>query len=126
MLPQSETERLLEERLQNLGVTVERQVEAVSVEIGAEGVTGVLRHVNGDGREETVSADWLIGCDGAHSMVRHAVGATFAGETMNSDSILADVHMKGYPVPDTEVFHLLASRMACSLSFLFRRGDTGF
>jgi 2-polyprenyl-6-methoxyphenol hydroxylase-like FAD-dependent oxidoreductase len=100
IIPQSETERLLEQRLQNLGVTVERQAEAVSFKSGAESVTAVLRHA--DGHEETVSADWLIGCDGSHSMVRHAVGATFTGETMNSDWILADVHMTGYPVPDTE------------------------
>jgi hypothetical protein len=35
--------------------------------------------------------------------VRHTVGATFAGETMKSDFMLADVHMRGYPNPDTEV-----------------------
>jgi 2-polyprenyl-6-methoxyphenol hydroxylase-like FAD-dependent oxidoreductase len=35
-----------------------------------------------DGREERASADWLAGCDGAHSLVRHTVGATFAGQTM--------------------------------------------
>lgn len=101
MLPQSETERLLEERLRDLGVLLERQVEATTLDSRADTIEAVLRR--SDGREERVSADWLIGCDGAHSMVRHAVGATFSGETMDSDWILADVHMKGYPFPDTEV-----------------------
>ena len=100
MIPQSETERLLEERLEAVRVKVEREVEAIALENGDKGVTVMLRHV--DGREETMAADWLIGCDGAHSRVRHEVGATFAGETMKSDWMLADVHLKGYPLPDTE------------------------
>ena len=69
MLPQSETERLLEERLRDLGVIVERQVEAISFKSGDDSVEAVLRHA--DGREDSVSADWLVGCDGSHSMVRH-------------------------------------------------------
>ena len=101
MLPQSDTERLLEERLQRLGVSVERSTEAIALTIGADGAQATLRRA--DGREEIVHADWLAGCDGAHSIVRHALAAPFSGETMNSDWILADVHMKGYPFPDTEV-----------------------
>ena len=100
MLPQSETERLLEERLRALGLEVERQVELTSFKNNADGVEAVLRHP--DGREETLSADWLLGCDGAHSTVRHGLNAPFAGETNDSDWILADVHMTGYPSPDTE------------------------
>jgi hypothetical protein len=49
-----------------------------------------------------VSSDWLVGCDGAHSTVRHGVGATFTGKTMDSDWMLADVRMTGYPFPDSE------------------------
>ena len=47
-------------------------------------------------------ADWLVGCDGAHSIVRHTLGAPFSGETLDSDWMLADVHMRGYPRPDSE------------------------
>jgi 2-polyprenyl-6-methoxyphenol hydroxylase-like FAD-dependent oxidoreductase len=101
MLPQSDTERLLEERLERLGASVERSTEAVTLKIGADGTEATLR--DADGREETVHADWLAGCDGAHSIVRHTLGAPFSGETMPSDWILADTHMKGYPFPDTEV-----------------------
>ena len=36
MLPQSETERLLEERLERLGVSVERSTEATALKIGAD------------------------------------------------------------------------------------------
>ncbi len=101
MLPQSETERLLEERLNSMGVQVEREMELTAFAPSNKNVEAVLRHA--DGREEHVSADWLIGCDGAHSTVRHGLGATFSGETMNSDWLLGDVHMTGYPCPDSEV-----------------------
>jgi 2-polyprenyl-6-methoxyphenol hydroxylase-like FAD-dependent oxidoreductase len=100
MIPQSETERLLEERLQELGVTVERSVEATAIADDGDGTLTTLK--GPDGREEEVLADWLVGCDGAHSIVRHSLGATFDGETNESDWMLGDVHMTGYPVPDTE------------------------
>src|SRR6185437_2997048 len=101
MLPQSETEQLLEERLAGQGVAVERSIELVSFSMKPDGADCVLRHE--DGQQEHVSTPWLIGCDGAHSAVRHGVSAPFAGETMDSDWILADVHLKGYPVPDSEI-----------------------
>jgi 2-polyprenyl-6-methoxyphenol hydroxylase-like FAD-dependent oxidoreductase len=101
MLPQSDTERLLDERLHRLGVAIERNVEVVKLINKNDGVEATLRHV--DGSEEVVDADWLLGCDGAHSIVRHTIGTEFAGETMLSDWILADVHMRGYPFPDSEI-----------------------
>jgi 2-polyprenyl-6-methoxyphenol hydroxylase-like FAD-dependent oxidoreductase len=100
MLPQSETERLLEERLAGLGVTVEREVEVLSYKTNDAGVEVTLRRP--DGQEEVVAADWLLGCDGAHSVVRHSLGVPFVGETMDSDWMLADIHMSGYPYPDHE------------------------
>ena len=100
MLPQSDTERLLEQRLGAQGITVERRVELITFTQRDDGVEAVLRHA--DGREETVSAVWLVGCDGAHSAVRHTLDASFTGETMDSDWILADVHMTGYPYLDSE------------------------
>jgi 2-polyprenyl-6-methoxyphenol hydroxylase-like FAD-dependent oxidoreductase len=77
MLPQSDTERLLEERLQRLGVSVERSTEVTSLTIGADGAEATMRRT--DGREETAQADWLAGCDGAHSIVRHTLAASFSG-----------------------------------------------
>src|ERR1700722_807 len=100
MLPQSETERLLEERLAVLGLTVERQTEVLGFTATDSGAQVRLRLP--DGQEETVAAEWLLGCDGAHSTVRHTLGVPFSGETMDSDWILADVHMSGYPFPDSE------------------------
>ncbi len=101
MLPQSETERLLEAHLGTLGVSVERQVEMVGFTDTRSGVMTRLRHP--DGREETVETGWLIGCDGAHSTVRHTLGLSFLGETLRSDWFLADIHLAGVRVPTSEL-----------------------
>jgi 2-polyprenyl-6-methoxyphenol hydroxylase-like FAD-dependent oxidoreductase len=55
----------------------------------------VLHH--SDGTEETVESSWLIGCDGAHSTVRHQLGMEFEGETSPIEWLLADVHLEGIP-----------------------------
>ncbi|SDD40887.1 2-polyprenyl-6-methoxyphenol hydroxylase [Geodermatophilus telluris] len=76
-LPQYETERLLGARLASLGVVVERGVELVAFTQDDEGVTARLRHASGE--EETTRAQYLVGCDGAHSAVRSGLGLAFEG-----------------------------------------------
>ena len=100
MLPQSDTERLLEQRLAGQGIAVERGVELASFTQGPAGVDAVLRRP--DGQEEPVAAGWMVGCDGAHSAVRHGLQAPFVGETLDSDWILADVHLRNCPIPEHE------------------------
>ena len=98
MLPQSETERLMEQHLNALGVEVERRVELIRFVADEDAVTAFLRRP--DGSEETVDVDWMIGCDGAHSIVRHGLGMEFEGDTMLSHFILADLHLAGVPPLD--------------------------
>jgi 2-polyprenyl-6-methoxyphenol hydroxylase-like FAD-dependent oxidoreductase len=100
-LPQSETERLLEERLGALGVKVEREVELTSFTQSDDKVSCVLRRA--DGREETVEAAWLIGCDGAHSSVRHGLALDFRGDTLPTDFALADLKAAGLDTPRDEI-----------------------
>jgi 2-polyprenyl-6-methoxyphenol hydroxylase-like FAD-dependent oxidoreductase len=101
MLPQSETERLLETALEQRGLRVERQVEATTLAADPNGATVTLGHA--DGRTEQARFDWVIGCDGAHSVVRHTLGLSFEGETLQSDWILADVHLQNFPIPESEL-----------------------
>jgi 2-polyprenyl-6-methoxyphenol hydroxylase-like FAD-dependent oxidoreductase len=101
MLPQSETERLLQEQLRRLGVEVERQVELTRLASADREVAFDLRHA--DGSQESGTTDWLIGCDGAHSAVRHGFGMEFVGDTLPSDWILADVHLAGIHTPPSEM-----------------------
>jgi 2-polyprenyl-6-methoxyphenol hydroxylase-like FAD-dependent oxidoreductase len=92
-LPQSETERLLGEHLSGLGVYIERSVEMTRFADAGDHVVSTVRYA--DGGEESIESSWLIGCDGAHSVVRHQLGLEFHGDTQVSDWILADVHLDG-------------------------------
>ena len=97
MLPQCDTERLLNAHLHTLGVTVERGVELLSFSQGPSHVTARLRLA--DGREEEVETAWLVGCDGAHSTVRHGLGLAFQGVAQGDDWMLADVRLEGGGTP---------------------------
>jgi 2-polyprenyl-6-methoxyphenol hydroxylase-like FAD-dependent oxidoreductase len=88
LLPQSETERLLSTHLARFGVRVERGVELRSLEQDGEGVRAALA---GPGGEETVRCRYLVGCDGAHSTVRHQLQLPFEGGRFPADFVLADV-----------------------------------
>jgi 2-polyprenyl-6-methoxyphenol hydroxylase-like FAD-dependent oxidoreductase len=90
-LSQAETEDILQRHLQTSGVAVERGVDLVDLSAGAEQVTGRLRH--DDGRDETVAASYVVGCDGAHSTVRRAAGIPFEGSSYPQTFVLADVEV---------------------------------
>ena len=93
MIPQSETERLLTLHLASVGGAVERQVELIGFMEADDHVAARLRHA--DGREETFETSWLVGCDGAHSTVRHGLGVAFTGAAQGDDWMLADVRLEG-------------------------------
>jgi 2-polyprenyl-6-methoxyphenol hydroxylase-like FAD-dependent oxidoreductase len=93
MLPQSETERLLDAHLRRLGAAVERSVELRDFTARDRGVSAHLQHR--DGRIETAESGWLLGCDGAHSAVRHGLGMDFSGDALPIDWLLADVRIDG-------------------------------
>jgi len=98
MIAQSETERVLEECLAARGVKAERSVTMESFTEKGAGIEAVLRKA--DGTSETVQADWLLGCDGAHSTTRHGLGFAFEGSTQDSDWYLADIHLTGLEPQD--------------------------
>ncbi|WP_040301536.1 FAD-dependent monooxygenase [Afipia clevelandensis] len=101
MLPQSETERLLEAHLNRLGVQVERGLELIRFAPGSASVCATLRSAAGE--DENLDVPWMIGCDGAHSATRHGLGMPFVGDTLPSDWILADIHLKAFPFPASEI-----------------------
>ena len=91
-VPQDETERILEENVGKLGLTVERNTELVGLTSHGSGVTAQLQ--TGD-RIEEIEADWVLGCDGAHSAVREKLGISFEGRTYPEHFVLADVKVEG-------------------------------
>jgi 2-polyprenyl-6-methoxyphenol hydroxylase-like FAD-dependent oxidoreductase len=100
MIPQCETERLLAEHLATFGLRVERQIELVDFQQDSNGANCTLR--NAAGQTEQLRAAWLLGCDGAHSTVRHGLGIEFTGDAEPNDWMLADIHVRG-PLPDDEL-----------------------
>ena len=93
VVSQAETEAVLTEHLESAGVRIERGVELVAFEMGAEDVTCTLRH--DDGRVEHVRALYLAGCDGAHSVVRKGAGIPFEGGPYRQSFVLGDVEADG-------------------------------
>jgi 2-polyprenyl-6-methoxyphenol hydroxylase-like FAD-dependent oxidoreductase len=91
--PQDAHERLLIERLADLGVTVERRTELLRFHQHPEGVRAVLKRP--DGSEEICQAAYLAGCDGASSTVREALGTGFPGGTYSGLFYVADVDAAG-------------------------------
>lgn len=84
ILPQSETEEILEGHLHSLGGSVNREEKMIEVRETDKGV-----YVKTD-REE-YSAKYLLACDGAHSPVREALGVPFEGEDEGYTFFLGDV-----------------------------------
>lgn len=95
---QDEHEEILERRLQQTGGKVERGFEMVEMAV-AEGERGVdvrIRPVGAGGvDEEVVRASFVVGCDGAHSAVRHAAGIEFPGGMYERTFFVADVFCHG-------------------------------
>ena len=59
---------------------MERQLELSGFAASDGGVTAELSRA--DGSTETMDCSYLLGCDGAHSLVRHQLGLAYSGETL--------------------------------------------
>ena len=106
------TERIFREHLAKFGVQVELGTESVSIKQDGTGVNLSLKHAGSD-EVETVRCAYVIGADGArgqfeasicatrYSLVhtgwtRKAIGATFEGQTKDTDGqVWADVMVEG-------------------------------
>lgn len=99
--PEWRIEEALRLRLAELGGAVEFGTALGGFEQSDEGVSAVV--VKG-GEAETVTARWLAGCDGGHSIVRKQAGIAFAGETREAvRMIVADVEVDGL---DRDAWHM--------------------
>ncbi|WP_026414079.1 FAD-dependent monooxygenase [Actinomadura oligospora] len=87
MVPQNITEAVLLRKLEALGGAVRRPHELTAISQDADGVTGVLS----DGHE--VRAQYAVGTDGMHSVVREQTGIPFEGDTYAESFVLADVRL---------------------------------
>ncbi|MCL2447606.1 MAG: FAD-dependent monooxygenase, partial [Polyangiaceae bacterium] len=91
--PQDEHERLLSQKLESLGVIIERGAELLDFEERSGHVTARLR--GPDGVVRGCDVPFIAGCDGARSAVRHTLGVGFHGGTYAHLFYVADVEAEG-------------------------------
>jgi 2-polyprenyl-6-methoxyphenol hydroxylase-like FAD-dependent oxidoreductase len=101
LIPQSETEALLNAKMEALGARTERGVSLAGFTQGDGAVHATLLHA--DARTEQVTVRWLIGCDGAHSTVRQLAGIPFEGGGVGISFFLGDVELEGPDAPQDEL-----------------------
>jgi 2-polyprenyl-6-methoxyphenol hydroxylase-like FAD-dependent oxidoreductase len=87
-VPQWDIEAILVEDLRRLGVEVEHNVEVTGFEQSAEGV--VVHAKDKSGASLEARGSYLIGADGAHSIVRKTLGLRFEGAPYPQGFLLAD------------------------------------
>jgi 2-polyprenyl-6-methoxyphenol hydroxylase-like FAD-dependent oxidoreductase len=90
-IPQTITDRLLEERATELGAEIRRGCAVVGVSQDDDGVTATLA----DGT--ALRARWLVGCDGGRSTVRKLLGIDFPGEPARFEALLGEVEVTTPP-----------------------------
>ncbi|KAJ5946110.1 hypothetical protein N7454_002949 [Penicillium verhagenii] len=83
---QGRIERILETDLLRYSKRgVQRNTKLIDVKIDEEGDAEypVLAEIETDGQRRTVRSKYLVGADGAHSMVRRCMGLTLEGESLD-------------------------------------------
>lgn len=88
MVPQDVTEQLLCKALRARGGEAGYRTAFVSLEQQEQ---CVLVRVDHAGSPQTIRASFVVGCDGAHSLVRHALDVGFEGGEYAALFLLADV-----------------------------------
>jgi 2-polyprenyl-6-methoxyphenol hydroxylase-like FAD-dependent oxidoreductase len=91
MVPQDVTERLLVEHLGNAGGRVEYETRFVSATQRRDYVDIEIER---NGERGSIRASFVVGCDGAHSSVRHLLNLPFAGKEYDAAFMLADIDTK--------------------------------
>ncbi|WP_431121810.1 bifunctional 3-(3-hydroxy-phenyl)propionate/3-hydroxycinnamic acid hydroxylase [Variovorax paradoxus] len=127
---QPELESVLRERL--------RQYPEVCVHLGTElrsfiddgtRVTALVQ--SRDGSHRTVHARYLVGADGANSLVRRSLGLAFDGASFAQDWLIVDAHEVPHPIDHVEFIcdpgrptpHMVAPNGRQRWEFMLRPGE---
>ncbi|KAF7342093.1 FAD-binding-3 domain-containing protein [Mycena venus] len=132
-LSQDIHEEILRAHLQTLSCSVELGSELRAFEQFSDHVVARIVKTDSDGsqHEESTKFDWLIGTDGAHSVVRKQLGLSFLGETREEQHLaLGDIVVE--EGADPKFWHmwsqppkLIALRSGGSTSKVFMFAYTG-
>jgi 2-polyprenyl-6-methoxyphenol hydroxylase-like FAD-dependent oxidoreductase len=104
-LEQSKTEQLLAEYLLKNGEQAQWNSELIHFEQSDTGVS--VSYKNHDGTMQKIEADYLVGCDGASSLVRHQLGLTFEGSTEPKLFYVADVILASPVIHENRLYMYL-------------------
>ena len=100
-ISQSEVEELLERRLGELGVPIHRGNRLTELRQDADGVDATF---DTDARAEPRRFAYVVGADGAHSSVRHAIAMGFPGYTFEDRFLICDIRAD-LPFENERHFH---------------------
>ncbi len=89
-LPQCVMEKILVDRARAMGVDVRFQTKLLDMQEDADSMTLTLDTPEG---EYQTKAQWVVGCDGARSMVRKLQGLRFEGKSYESRFVIADFNI---------------------------------
>ncbi|MDQ6756951.1 MAG: FAD-dependent monooxygenase [Bacteroidota bacterium] len=92
ILEQNKNEEILYEHLKASGGDVMWKHSLLNFTQNEDEVTAFIKDENGE--EDNIIVDWLIGADGAKSIVRHILQSPFTGDTYENIFYVADTAMK--------------------------------
>ncbi len=90
-LPQWRTETILRDHLASLGFAIEFGTEVLSIEDHPDGLSVTL---NAGGRSEVVTAAYVLGAGGGHSITRHSMQEHLTGDTYDGRYLVADAKVR--------------------------------
>lgn len=117
IVEQGKHEELLYDFIKKNGRDIRWRTELESFSQDENGVTANVKTAGGT---ETIEAQFLVGCDGAHSQVRHALGLTFGGGTFERLFYVADVEIDW--TFDHDALHVCLAKNTIT-AFFPLRGD---
>ncbi|AHG65427.1 FAD-dependent oxidoreductase [Advenella mimigardefordensis] len=96
-IPQPEIEEILATAFLQRGGVIHRNSVVTAFQQKSQ---SVMFDVSRDGTTSHIEANWLFGCDGAHSTIRNLIGASFDGDTIDHEYILGEGERKTPGAPD--------------------------
>ncbi len=111
MFNQNETEKILRDHLErDLGLAIEWETELTDIAEEAGGALRATLRVGGaGGREESVSPEWTLACDGLHSPTREALGIKYEG--MEYEGLvmqMMDCELRNFDGADTLLHYFIS------------------
>jgi len=100
-LSEEVTETILTGYLQQQGGGIVRSSRLVDMRAAERGLVATIDR---DGSSETISTEWIVGCDGLHSATRELSGIELAGHDIPEPWAVFDVTLTNWPEPYEAIY----------------------